>query len=268
MTLSIQALIGADSGSCIAVVGAGGKTTLCWRLIQEARQHDQRVLFTTTTKIWEPAPHAFDLSVPHQTVAQTLRTLQASRWRTAGVFGDGASAGIINHQPVANSWMPVITTKRSGLSGEDICQLRQALPDVCFVIEADGARGLMLKAPGADEPVIPACADFVCVLAQLDALGRPLNAQTVHRAERFAHLTGLAHGAPITPAAMIAALTHPLGGLKSIPTHARAIAVLTQTDSSAPHPAAHAIMQALVKHGYQRALNLAPRAHEPVLLWL
>jgi hypothetical protein len=46
-----------------------------------------------------------------------------------------------------------------------------------WLVEADGARGLLVKAPGLHEPTIPPCADLVCVLASLDAVGRPLGTE-------------------------------------------------------------------------------------------
>jgi probable selenium-dependent hydroxylase accessory protein YqeC len=111
-----------------------------------------------------------------------------------------------------------------------------------------------LKAPGEAEPVIPPCADLVCVVANLDAIGRPLDARVAHRPERIARLTGAEPGAPITPELVVTLLAHPAGGLKGIPAQARAVAVLTREDESRPHPAAAPIAQALLARGFDIVL--------------
>ena len=43
-------------GDVISFVGAGGKTTAALRLMEELAGIEQRVVFTTTTKIMEPIP--------------------------------------------------------------------------------------------------------------------------------------------------------------------------------------------------------------------
>ncbi len=53
--------LGVQPGNCVAVVGAGGKTTLCWRMVQALASRGERAVFTTTTKIWQPAAGAFDV---------------------------------------------------------------------------------------------------------------------------------------------------------------------------------------------------------------
>lgn len=254
---AISSRLGLAPHACIAVVGAGGKTALCWQLIQEARQRHQKVIFTTTTKIWQPSASVFDVNLTHTSVADTLHALthQFQNWDSACLMG--AATDWQGNQPIVHSSMPVVATKRSGIDPADICALHTALPEIIFIVEADGARNLPLKAPADNEPVIPACVNIVCVLANLDAIGQPLDERTVHRSERFAQLTGLALGAPITPEALLHLLTHPAGGLKGIPTGARTIAVLTQRHATTTHPATALLASTLIQHGYQDAITLS-----------
>ncbi|HRQ24660.1 MAG TPA: NTP transferase domain-containing protein, partial [Anaerolineales bacterium] len=65
----------------------------------------------------------------------------------------------------------------------------------------------------------------------LGALGKPLDEDHVHRAERFAQLGGLAPGESVTPQSIVKALLHPEGGLKNIPPTAKRIALLNQADT-------------------------------------
>ena len=63
-----------------------------------------------------------------------------------------------------------------------------ALADYVLV-EADGSKGLPLKAHLPHEPVIPACANQVIQVVGLSGLGKPIK-EAVHRPERFAELCG------------------------------------------------------------------------------
>lgn len=120
-----------------------------------------------------------------------------------------------------------------GLSGEvfqrvvDLA-IRWKVP---LLVEADGARGLPLKAPAAWEPPIPEEADAVIVVAGLSGLGQPLTDARVYRAEDFGRLANLQPGEPIRGAALARVLLHPEGGLKNIPAGAVRLALLNQRDS-------------------------------------
>lgn len=253
--------LAARPGDCVAVVGAGGKTSLCWLLARELSARGQRVVFTTTTRIRQPAPGAFDLLK----VSDTLTA--SSGWRTACIAS--AIDGAIDDTPVAESFMPAVHTKLAGFSAEAVCRLREALarlqPPVTLLVEADGARGLLLKAPAHYEPVIPPCASLVCVVAGLDALGRPLDERVAHRVERVTAITGAQAGDIITPEMLVALLSHPDGGLKGVPAGARAIAVLNQRDAHRPHPDAACIARDLTARGFDRAVVAALRGPKPVL---
>ncbi len=218
--------LGVQPHDCVAVVGAGGKTTLCWRIVQALAARGERVVFTTTTKIWRPAEGVFDAwrLLPRPAAIDWA----GGDWRTLCLAS--AIDGEPSDAPVSGAIMPTVQTKWIGFAPADVCALR-ALPvmwDVAFVIEADGARGRLLKAPAEYEPAIPPCANVVCVVASLDAIGRPLDERSVHRAERVARITGVPMGSAITAAMLMDVLCHPEGGLKRMPANARRIAVLAQ----------------------------------------
>jgi probable selenium-dependent hydroxylase accessory protein YqeC len=262
MDALIEAL-GMRAGMCVAVVGAGGKTTLCWQLTQALAAAGGRVVFTTTTHIWQPAEGAFDRLClgPPDDVLRQIRA--AADWRTAclaqGIEGQPDAA------PIRDAAMPCVRTKLLGFPTAAIADLKTTLGDATLLVEADGARGLRVKAPGPHEPAIPPCTDLVCVLASLDAVGRPLDDQTVHRAARAAQLAGARLADPITPTMLINLLTHPEGGLKGIPAAARRAAVLTRRAADACPLWAGALMAALRKGGFGRVVVLALRAAQPVL---
>jgi len=88
-----------------------------------------------------------------------------------------------------------------------------------------------LKAPGADEPVIPAFVDAVVVVAGLTGLGKKLEDEVVFRSEVFGRLGDLELDDVITPSALARVLAHPEGGLKNIPAGARRLVILNQADT-------------------------------------
>jgi molybdenum cofactor cytidylyltransferase len=263
MTTLTQAL-SIEPGDCVAVVGAGGKTTLCWRLVQEIAASGGRAVFTTTTKIWRPADGVFDRlyvgPLPHPL------PVGEGGWKSACLAS--AIEGATNTTPINGAGMPTVQTKLTGFTPDEVCALPRStnyqLP-ITLLVEADGARGLRIKAPGNGEPVIPPCADVVCVLANLDAIGRPLDERIAHRVDRVAQLTHTMPGSIITAPLLVELLAHPGGGLKGIPPGARKVAVLTQQGETTPHPDAAQIMQTLIERGFDRAVTTAPRAAQPVL---
>jgi molybdenum cofactor cytidylyltransferase len=264
MTTLTQAL-SIKPGDCVAVVGAGGKTTLCWRLTQEIAAQGGRVIFTTTTKIWQPAEGTFDWlyvgPLPHPL------PVGEGGWKSACLAAsiDGAT----NTTPINGAGMPTVQTKLAGYTADELCALTRSTnhqSPITLLVEADGARGLRIKAPGNGEPVIPPCADVVCVLANLDAIGRPLDERIAHRVDRVAQLTRTMPGSIITAPLLVELLANPEGGLKGVPSGARKVAVLTQQGETTPHPDAARMMAELAGHGFDRAVTIAPRAVQPAIL--
>ncbi len=216
-----------ENCASLAIVGAGGKTTSLFRL---ARSFKPRALVSTTTHLgaWQAA-----LADKHIQTFEDLEHLCASE--TAGVF---LLTGPLNPQ-----------TQRLG--GLDPAQIEQAwtlarLNGIPLLIEADGAKHLPLKAPAEHEPVIPPFVESVIVVAGLAGLGKPLNADHVHRPERFAALAGLALEEPVSPEALGRVLTSTSGGLQNIPPTARRLALLTGADTPALEAQANIVAQMLV----------------------
>jgi molybdenum cofactor cytidylyltransferase len=123
--------------------------------------------------------------------------------------------------------------KTIGLSADAMRRVRELADQqhAPLLIEADGAKGLPLKAPAEHEPPIPDFVDTVIYVAGLSGVGQPLDADHVHRPDRFARLSGLSIGEAVTPDAIAKVLRDPLGGLKNVPSHARRVALLNQADT-------------------------------------
>lgn len=213
----LNELLPLKPGMVVALVGAGGKTTTMFRLAAEQAALGRQVITTTTTHIFPPAAG--------QTGALVLATEQAALLKAA-------AAALAKHRHITIATAPTPEGKLRGVPPEWVADLR-ALPDVGLVlVEADGAKGRMLKAPAEHEPALPASADLVLLLASASALGQPLSHATAHRPERVAAITGLKAGEILTPQALARLATHQEGLLKDVPIGIPAILVLTHVDEA------------------------------------
>jgi probable selenium-dependent hydroxylase accessory protein YqeC len=231
-----------DQGAVICLVGAGGKTSLMFRLARELADSGDRVLATTTTKI-----------------SELEATLSASEIVTGPVDALLDRAGGARKAPSC------MTAARDGYDGKligfdarDIERLWQAGLFDWIIVEADGAARLPLKAPDTHEPVIPGCCHCVIGLAGLTAFEKPLSDQWVFRRRLFARLTGLDPGDKITAAAIAASICHPNGIFKGSPRQARRVVFLNQADTPERLEAGRRVTTNLAEHcpqsGIQRAI--------------
>jgi molybdenum cofactor cytidylyltransferase len=212
----------------VAFVGAGGKTSALFAL---AREFDRPVLITTSTHF---AVDQLKLGEQHLKVnsLSDIRKLSAENLPAVTVI----TGEEIKEERVA------------GLEAESMAALGvfARVHELPLLSEADGARRRALKAPAEHEPAIPPFVDAVIVIAGLVALNQPLNEEWVHRPERFAELSGLKIGEPISADAIAKVLLHPEGGLKSIPPQARRILLLNQADSPELEGAARGLARKLL----------------------
>lgn len=153
----------------ICLTGSGGKTSLAHAL---AERLDGRVVFCTTTRIF---PSSVLPVFTGDGVGELDRLLEE---RGAVCVGTPAENG-------------KLTTPRI-----DFDVLRELADYV--LVEADGSRGMPLKAHLAHEPVLPAGFDRNLLLVGAEGFGKTV-LQTVHRAERFAELAGCTVGDDASP---------------------------------------------------------------------
>ncbi|MCP3955657.1 MAG: putative selenium-dependent hydroxylase accessory protein YqeC [Desulfobacterales bacterium] len=204
-----------DQGAVISLVGAGGKTSLMFRLAHELAAAGDTVLTTTTTKISQ-----------HEAACNASKTIS------------GPVSTLLSRAEDYLAQQKHITAARDSYDGKligfkarDIDRLWQTGCFRWIIVEADGAARLPLKVPDAHEPVIPDCCHCTVGVIGLTAFEKPLSDQWVFRLKRFAQLTGLEPGAKITAAAITASLCHPEGIFKGFPGTSERIVFLNQADT-------------------------------------
>jgi len=219
---------------CLALVGAGGKTTALFQLARE--------LIAPSPSAIHPSSFILQLSALslHPCVLVTATThlhvnqigLADSHW--IAQKPEDLSQLEDNLRGVVLVTGPLDGERTKGVDKSILYWLREVAlnHNLPLLIEADGSRQKPLKAPEEHEPVIPEFVETVVVVAGLSGLGKPLTDEWVHRAAQFERLSGSANQRVITAEMVAKVLLHPEGGLKNIPPQARRIALLNQADSA------------------------------------
>ena len=189
----------------VAIVGAGGKSTVLFELGRELAADGRTVILTTTTKM-----------------AQDQVTEPACWSVDPGDVDRALNPG----EPLFVA-VGTVPGKVTGPLAEEVDRLFDETTADYVLVEADGARSMSVKAPADHEPVIPNRSTLVVVVVGIDAIGRPLR-DVAHRPERIEAITGQPADAIVTVADVAAILLHPEGGLKQVPDGARVAIAITK----------------------------------------
>jgi molybdenum cofactor cytidylyltransferase len=242
--------LGVRGDDVVALVGGGGKTTAMFRLAREIVEKGGCAITTTTTHIFAAQIALAPMHVPAAEATRERIAAALSAHRHVLVVGD-TDAG---------------SGRAGGVSAELFRRLREWFPDACLLNEADGSRMRPFKAPAEHEPVIPPETTLVVPVVGADVLGKPLDADHAHRPERISALTGAPFGMSITPEIVARVLAHPAGGLKSVPTGARVVALINKVESLPDlAPAKTTAARLLADPAIATVVLAAVRRAEPVL---
>jgi len=234
MTVPLSERLGLEPRELIAIVGAGGKTTIMGILAHELGAAGASMVLTTTTKmgadqVTDPVCWSYD---PDE---------------VEGMLTPGVPLSVL---------LGTVEGKVTGLDPEAVDALYLSTSADFIIVEADGARSLSVKAAADHEPVIPGLSTTVIVVMGADALMSTVET-VAHRVDRVAALTGLSGDDVLSPQDAATVLLHPDGGLKSIPEGARvemAISKVTYENQAA----AEALASIVEQH---------PRVDRGVLVW-
>lgn len=220
--------LGAGRGDVVAMVGAGGKTTLIYRLAAVARERGLRVVVTTTTHMGLlPESITGPVFVEAEGSADALLDEGLRREGRATLLG-----------------RRIRSDKLEGIAPSRVDELAHRADLV--LVEADGARGRSLKLPAAHEPVVPSSTTLLVVVAALDVLGAPLDDTRVHRLEIVSDAIGRATGTLVREGDLVAVLRHPAGYLSRAGGRTRPAVFLNKAEGPEAAAAAERIARDLI----------------------
>ena len=165
----------------VCAVGAGGKKTLLYRI---AAAWPGRVAITNTVyaRLVPDEVGAPVFLSPAETLSDTVRGTGERRF--------------------AYSLPEAKSGRQAGIEGERIAAIHRIAGLDLTLVKADGARMRWLKAPRANEPVLPPDTDRVLAVLSARALGESLGDRIAHRADAVGAAMGLRVGDTVTPSAM------------------------------------------------------------------
>lgn len=229
----------------ISLCGAGGKTSTLFWLAEYFYKQGKRVLITTTTRMFLPAPsHYRELIIETDPVRQLTR---------CQALPDGPTlVALFSH----------LDERTGKVAGPDLRQIDLLKGQQRFdliLVEADGAHHKLLKVPALHEPCIPHQSDWVIALLGGAMVGANAEPSQIHRWAELQALCGIAAGEPLDWALFDRLISHPEGVFKGTPPGARRIWFINgdyQNEASwlaeliklqSRHPEIHAIWQGAVR---------------------
>lgn len=172
-------------GAVISLVGAGGKTSLMYKLAEEGKAVDWRVLVTTSTRILVPTPDQYDRLDLSGKIFSDCETLPP------GIY----VAGVPDTDP----------TKMRSVNLELLYYHLNRFDLV--LIEADGSAGKPLKGWKPTEPVVPHFTSATIGIIDIQTIGKRIDETLVHRLDLFCLLSGSSEGEPLSLGHLIRVIT-------------------------------------------------------------
>ena len=195
-----------------AVTGGGGKTSLLFALGRHSAEHTFTLL-TTTTKIFPPSPGVSPFKIvagPDDLIRKINDAEDIPSMMTAAKEMNGV--------------------KLSGYTPEEISLIASKSPVGRIIIEADGSRGLSLKAYETWEPPVPDAADCHFIVVGADIFRDPLSPANAFRFDIIRQKFSLQAGEMISFANCAALLSNREEYLKNSPDKALRILFINKCD--------------------------------------
>jgi probable selenium-dependent hydroxylase accessory protein YqeC len=248
--LKLYLALGISSGDVVAFAGAGGKSSAIVATADELAQAGMTVLAAPTTKMLVKEAQKIGPLVTSEDAAELRAKVQEA------LSGDTSTV-------VAGSGL-LSKNRVGGVDPAWISSLA-SLVDV-VLIEADGARHRPIKGTADHEPALPDAATLVVPVANIAALGAPVDEEHVHRPELFSKLTGVGPGQSITARAFARALAD--GSLANIPENARPAALITGVEPGKSMADASVVTRELWRMGIKKVVLTSLPEESPGRVWI
>lgn len=249
--MRLQHALRVRPGDCLAFVGAGGKTTSIQQLVRELSGHLPLIITTTT-----------HLSSDQLSMAQAHA--QASDLGSLPTVLELAG----QHPSVVVTGARTKSGDRWGSPPTELLELLfQAvrLIDGLMLVEADGARQRLIKAPARHEPVVPRFTTKVVPVVSAAALGKPLDSKSAHRVEELAEVLGVEPGQELAWEHIVRLYEHKSGLLKGAPVAAEVRALITSSSGGIAAEGRTSIRAILARSRVSAVLLGSPEADGPVM---
>jgi probable selenium-dependent hydroxylase accessory protein YqeC len=230
----------------VCVVGAGGKKTTLYRLAEAHLAAGTARIGLTCTVAMAPPPAWLGAPVIEE------------QSRLAGALDErGRERGVtVYAQPSPKPG------RVGGVAPDALARLHDDGGFEVTLVKADGARMRWIKAPAADEPVLPPGVTTVLALVSAKVFGQPLTEAVAHRPERVAAVIGAQPGDLVTPAHVARLLTSERGALQGVGS-AAVIAIINMVDDEATRVAACAAAQEAVAASNRLTRVVLARMRDP-----
>lgn len=191
--MKLSNYIGLKKSDIVSIVGAGGKTTMMFKIAEELRGLN-KVLVSTTTKIYVPLKERYDFICTDSEMLQRYIHMKEN-----GIYILGSGVNCEN--------------KILSLSKKEFDEL--ALHFDYVLIEADGAKKKRLKGWNELEPGIYRKTTKTVGILDIQVLGMIISEVNVHRSKLFCELTGAKQGETVKIEHLIMLIINPLGLFKA-----------------------------------------------------
>ncbi len=188
--LAVSPCLSLSDRGVVTIYGAGGKTSLMETLTREGIWRGKRVIQTTTTKIFRPTGVPVVIGENWNNVSNRLR--DALKPGASAVLG----AALLPKDKLAGidpAWPEALLEKH--------------VADY-VIVEADGSARKPIKGYAPYEPVFPTRSDVLVPVLGVEAIGRPVNDENVHRSEVFCMLTGARPNEPLAVTHFLKSMRH------------------------------------------------------------
>ena len=248
--MKLYEALGISSGDVVAFAGAGGKSSAILALADELKQDGITTLVVPTTKMFLKEAGQVGPLVTSEDAGE-LGAL------TGEAFADSTKAVVAGRG--------LLSKKRvEGVEPDWVAYLAPLA--AVTLVEADGSRRRSLKGTAAHEPVLPKVATLVVGVGNVEAFGKPLNEEYVHRPEVLAELTGLGAGQSITARAFAVALAH--GTFGEIPHGTRQAVLISGVEPGKSMADAAVITRELWRLGLKKVILSSLPKESPPRIWL
>ncbi len=230
----------------VCAVGAGGKKTTLYRLVEAHLAARTPRIGLTCTVAMAPPPAWLGAPVIEEPSRLACALDDLGRDRSLTVYA----------QPSPKPG------RVGGVAPDVLARLHHEGAFDVTLVKADGARMRWIKAPAADEPVLPSGVTTVLALVSAKIFGQPLTAAVAHRPERVAAVIGARPGDLVTPAHVARLLTSEGGALQGVGS-AVVIAIINMVDDEATRVAARAAAQEAVAASNRLTRVVLARMRDP-----